>query len=169
MTLHILMKFRVDSLLFSCCGKRVKLFGGIQNSMILRSTTKIPVQSERISSSGISLDPALLAENPELVLSHIKSRRGNPSLLNDVQRIGELRSLRNSAISQGNLAKSTRNNLSQEIGKLMKMGRTNEIDELKLQVEKAKDLATQLDMQLNDIDREMNDLLSMIPNLLDDR
>ena len=123
----------------------------------------------RLPANGASLDTNLLATNPELVTSHLQSRRSNPSLLDDVSTIAALRTQRNQLIVKGDAAKSVRKNLSQQIGQLMKEGKTEEVAELKKQVEEASESSASSDLELVEIDASINKLFSVLPNLLDDR
>lgn len=124
---------------------------------------------ERLRSDGASLDTNLLATNPDLVISHLQSRRSNPGLLDDVAKIAALRTRRNLSIVKGDAAKGIRKNLSQQIGQLMKEGKTAEVMELKKKVEEASETSAATDADLEIIDAEINTLFSVLPNLLDDR
>lgn len=123
----------------------------------------------RVPANDVSMDTNLLAMNPDLVLSHLTSRRSNPALLEDVSKIAALRAERNQFIVKSDTAKGVRKNLSQKIGTLMKEGRADEVTELKRQVEEATVKAAECDAELVTIDAQINKLFSVLPNLLDDR
>lgn len=125
--------------------------------------------SERIPSLGQTLDVNLIAANPDLVVSHLKSRRGSEQLISDVTSIKTLRSERNALIVEGDAAKNTRKVLSQQIGQLMKEKRLEEVDNLKSQVESANAISTTADEKLAEIDFKIDKIFSVFPNLLDDR
>jgi seryl-tRNA synthetase len=122
----------------------------------------------RLPANSASLDTNLLATNPELVISHLQSRKSNSGLLNDVSTIATLRGERNALIVTGDAAKSVRKNLSQQIGQLMKAGKSEEVVELKKQVETASEASAAADIELDVIDAKINKLFSVLPNLLDD-
>jgi seryl-tRNA synthetase len=122
----------------------------------------------RLPANSASLDTNLLATNPELVISHLQSRKSNSGLLKDVSTIATLRGERNALIFTGDAAKSVRKNLSQQIGQLMKEGKSEEVVELKKQVETASETSAAADVELEVIDAKINKLFSVLPNLLDD-
>jgi hypothetical protein len=124
---------------------------------------------ERLPANEATLDTVLLANSPDLVISHLKARRSNPNLLEDVSKIATLRAERVSKIVEGDAAKSTRKTLSQQIGQLMKEGKGDEVVKLKELVEEASQKSSALDLELVGIDAEINSLFSVLPNLLDDR
>jgi seryl-tRNA synthetase len=123
----------------------------------------------RVPANDVSMDTNLLATNPDLVISHLTSRRSNPALLEDVSKIAGLRAERNQFIVKSDTAKGVRKNLSQKIGTLMKEGKADEVTELKRQVEEATVKAAECDAELVTIDAKINELFSVLPNLLDDR
>ena len=91
--------------------------------------------ADRGSSRGRSLDAALLATEPELVLRHLRARRSAPSLLSDVSRVAALRAERSASIAEGDAAKSQRKALSAQIGQLVQQGSTVEAAVSKLKAE----------------------------------
>jgi Seryl-tRNA synthetase N-terminal domain len=133
-----------------------------------RFTSFTRLQS-RVPANDVSMDTNLLATNPDLVISHLTSRRSNPALLEDVSKIAALRAERNQFIVKSDTAKGVRKNLSQKIGTLMKEGKADEVTELKRQVEEATVKAAECDAELVTIDAQINTLFSVLPNLLDDR
>lgn len=162
-TLVISMLFRDIPMINSLVRKAV-LRTGVHSSY-----SSLSCVQARIPSNGASLDTNLLATNPELVTSHLQSRRSNPSLLNDVTKIANLRKERNLLIVKGDAAKGVRKTLSQQIGQLMKEGKADEVAELKRQVEEASVTSAATDEGLAKIDADINTLFSVLPNLLDDR
>lgn len=133
------------------------------------SHTSFSRLQDRLPANGASLDTNLLATNPDLVTSHLQSRRSNPGLLDDVAKIAALRTQRNLLIVKGDAAKSIRKTLSQQIGQLMKEGKNSEVVELKKKVEEASETSAATDAELVTIDDNINTLFSVLPNLLDDR
>lgn len=75
----------------------------------------------RPSSMGLSLDTNLIASQLDLVLSHMKARRADGKLLEDIAQIQSLREERNALIVEGDNQKNVRNKISKEIG--MRMGK----------------------------------------------
>ena len=122
----------------------------------------------RPTANDACLDANLIANSPDLVLSHLTSRKSNSDLVNQVLKISSLRSERNSLIIEGDKAKNKRKTLSQEIGIMMKSGAA-EVDELKDEVKKANEISSACDLKLQEIDGEIEKIISVLPNLLDDR
>ena len=127
------------------------------------------MSSPRGDTNHLSLDSNLLAENPDLVKSHLISRKTNCSVLDDVDSIAALLDKRNKLISEGDVARSERKTLSQQIGKLMKEGDSDQAEELKRKVEDCSCMAASCDDELVQVSEKMNKIMSEIPNLLDDR
>ena len=123
----------------------------------------------RYSSNGLSLDTVLIAEHPEIVLSHLKARKANLNIIDSIKIITELRLKRNEVIKDGDAAKNLRKSLSQQIGMLMKENKLIEVEELKKKVESANEISAKSDGNLAQIETQINDLFSMLPNLIDDR
>ena len=143
-------------------------------SALLKTTTVVrrhvvTALSSRIPANDVSLDTNLLSNNPDLVLSHLTSRRSSAELMENVSKLSALRHERNAQIVAGDAAKNVRKTLSQQIGQLMKEGRTAEVDDLKLQVETANEISATADVALGHIDQQINAIFSVLPNLLDDR
>ena len=86
------------------------------------------MSSPRGDTNHLSLDSNLLAENPDLVKRHLISRKTNCSVLDDVDSIAALLDKRNKLISEGDVARSERKTLSQQIGKLMKEGDSDQAE-----------------------------------------
>lgn len=159
-------------LVISVLFKDVTMIHGLRRACLRparASYSSLSCAQGRVPSNGASLDTNLLATNPEIVTSHLKSRRSNPSLLDDVAKIANLRKERNLLIVKGDAAKGIRKSLSQQIGQLMKEGKAEEVAELKRQVEDASATAGSTDEELAKIDAAINRLFSVLPNLLDDR
>ena len=117
----------------------------------------------------MSLDVNTVATNPEVILSHLRSRKADESVLHNVGKIGQLRAERNNCIIEGDKARNLRKQLSKDIGSLMKTGKTEEIENLKKTVEKANHDSEQALQRQTAIDNEIDTIMKFIPNLLDDR
>lgn len=146
---------------------KVDKFRGL--STLSASDDSIPAVNGRIPTNGVSLDVNLIASNQDLVMSHLTARRGSPQLMDDLKRMGELRSMRNALIVEGDTAKNLRKTLSAQIGQLMKEGKESEVAALKAQVEDANNRSAAAGEKQEKIDEEINRLFTLIPNLLDDR
>lgn len=133
--------------------------------------------ASRGSSAGLSLDTNLIASQVDVVLAHMKARRVDGAILEDIARIKSLREERNALIQEGDNQKNIRNTLSKQIG--MEMGKMKgaddttsieaEINALKSKVEEASKVFDSCDEKLAVIDSNIDSILSLIPNLLDDR
>ena len=140
----------------------------------LRTSARAPFSmnskcSGRIPANGVSMDIALISNKPEVLYSHLRSRRASSEMVKGVERLSELRSERNAYITEGDRAKSIRKKLSKEIGQLMKNGKHDEAVELKIQVEDANILSAQADTRISSLDSDIDAIFAMLPNLLDDR
>lgn len=126
--------------------------------------------SFRPPSNNLSLDSSLISTNYELVKSHLVARRCNEDIINNLDKVVELRLKRNSLIVQGDVAKNMRKSISLQIGQLMKDDKNNSsINDLKQQVEEFNHHSSEANEELRVVDEELKDILSIIPNLLDDR
>ena len=130
----------------------------------------IKLFSSRILTNGIiSLDTNLIATNSELVLSHLHARKSYAAIIEEINKIKQLRADRSTCIVEGDKAKGLRKTLSKEIGLLMKENKVDEVNAIKLKVEEANLVSAKCDEKLETIDREIDKIFSMVPNLLDDR
>ena len=130
---------------------------------------RLSLLRDRVRAEALSLDLNLVAANSSLVVSHLRARRPGSAVVQDIERIVELRGERNQRITEGNSAKAARNALSQQIGQLMREKRLEEVEALKRQVEEASATAARADERLSQLDAEIRSLFLQVPNLLDDR
>lgn len=148
-------------------------------SLLHMSTTPSTTSSSvRISSNGESLDVNLIASNPDMIASHLKSRK-SVALLDDLSTIGSLRTARNALIYESDQAKNTRKLISAQIGQIMRERKgkagadadavDTEIKNLKEKVEDANRISDDADVKLKEIDASIDKLFSIFPNLLDDK
>ena len=126
-------------------------------------------EMSRIPAAEAQLDVNFIVSNLDLVVSHLKSRKSNIDLIQNVEKLQKLRENRNLLIMDGDSARSSRKKLSQQIGKLMKEGNDAEVAELKKTVEDLSAVTEKSDKLLAGVDNEINDIFQVIPNLLDDR
>lgn len=115
------------------------------------------------------MDTNLIASNTELVISHLKARRADSKILDEILKIKSLRAERNACIQEGDKAKNIRKSLSKDIGLMMKQNKLVEVEQLKQRVEEANFASGEADEKLARIDAEIKSIFPMIPNLLDDR
>ena len=132
-------------------------------------------QQQRISRGDIStLDARTVADNLEMILSHLESRRANEVTMDAAKEIASLNSNRVSLIQKRDEALNERKIQSGIVGKFMRNIENLEKEEEE-QLEAAKkasseaaDIASEVEEKLNDIESNMSSLLSSLPNLLDD-
>lgn len=123
----------------------------------------------RPESNKLSLDANFAGSHPEIVIAHLHSRSADPKLIESISKLTELKVQRSKLIVEGDSARSRRKTLSKDIGILMKAGKKDDAEKLKLQVEEANQQASKADSALIEIDHETNRIFSIIPNFLDDR
>jgi hypothetical protein len=121
------------------------------------------------STTGKSIDANLIASDPTFVIEQLKRRNMESVLIDKIDRVHTLKNDRSHFILMGESARSVRKTLSKDIGILMKNNNVNEVDRLKLQVEQQNMIADSADEKLVVIEKELNDIVSHFPNLLDDR
>ena len=154
LVIHYLLNMQKFSFVKCLCtsSKRLKLF-----------------MSSRISSNGVSFDSGTIAENSELVKSHLKSRKSNSLLFSEIDKIAQLRERRASLIFKGDQARAERKKRSQEIGKLIIEGKNEEANNLKTKIEEYVKISAEADENLMHVDAEIENIILIMPNLLDDR
>lgn len=143
--------------------------GGALSSHLRRSLTMSTKLGGRPSSTDVSLDSQLMAENPGLVKAHLTARRSGASLLEEIDRIADLRKQRSTYLNEGESARSAKKKDSQVIGKLLKEGKKDEAEAMKVKVEDYSKLSSEADEKLAVVDAEIKKIALVIPNLLDDR
>ena len=124
---------------------------------------------EDVAKAVPTLDERLIADNPELMKSTLRMRRSPAEQLVAVDRIGELTRMRAAAVMEGNEAREARKKLSQNIGQLMKAGKTEEAEAVKAEVAASAAVADSADERLQAFDAERAELFNTLPNLLDPR
>ena len=83
------------------------------------------------------LDARLVAENPTLISENLARRNADEATLAIPSRIAELSDTRNRLLQQAEAGRATRNQLSPQIGQMMKNGQREEAEALKAQVKQA--------------------------------
>ena len=115
------------------------------------------------------LDPRFIVENPDTVRESLTRRNADETTLASLERIIEIDGLRRSLITQTDELRATRNQLTKQIGPLMKEGRREEAEPLRAEVTATAETLSGLDEQLDAIATEQTDLLLRLPNVVDER
>jgi len=115
------------------------------------------------------LDPRFIVENADVVRESLGRRNADESTLSSLDRIIEIDGQRRALITQTDDLRAKRNQLTKQIGPLMKEGRREEAEPLRAQVGETAAELSGLDEQLDAIATEQTDLLLRLPNLLDER
>lgn len=142
---------------------------GLHAARALKSRLFSTTEKKRPASNLLSLDLNLAGNHPEIILSHLSSRSSDASLLSAVEQLSDLKEKRKQSIIHGDEARAKRKTLSKDIGSLMKANKRDEAERLKQQVEEANKQASEADVALEALDKEIDHIFSLIPNLLDDR
>ncbi len=130
--------------------------------------------NKRLSRTSLSssVDARSVSENLDLVLSHLSARRASEDTLNAAKSISTLNSERVVLIQKRDDALQKRNELSGQVGKLMRENeseeKSDEIINLKERASLAGDESNVIETTLDEIESKMNALLASLPNLLDD-
>lgn len=109
------------------------------------------------------LDIKFVRENPQVVDAAMEARHGSW----DREKFFELEAERRSTIAQVEALQAARNKASKEIGALMREGKRDEADQLKAQVAADKSRISQLEDRRGQVEQELHDLMSRIPNIPD--
>ena len=109
------------------------------------------------------LDIKFVRENPQVVDAAMEARHGSW----DREKFFELEAERRSTIAQVESLQAARNKASKEIGALMREGKRDEADQLKAQVAADKSRISQLEDRRGQVEQELHDLMSRIPNIPD--
>jgi seryl-tRNA synthetase len=112
------------------------------------------------------LDLQFVRTNLELVEEKLRARRADPAAL-----LGDFRALdknRREAITQSEQLKARRNELSQQVGALMKAGKKDEAAAIQEETRGLKDKLDELDKSASDLDEKLHQSLARVPNLTRD-
>ncbi|MCB9763289.1 MAG: serine--tRNA ligase [Alphaproteobacteria bacterium] len=115
------------------------------------------------------LDPRIVEEQPDLVRASLERRHAGDDALASLDTIAALNQRRRDLITEASACRATRNELSPQIGRLMKAGQRDEADALKEQVREASERAKALEAEQAEVEAERDALINALPNLLDDR
>ncbi|NCG21260.1 MAG: serine--tRNA ligase [Rhodobacterales bacterium] len=114
------------------------------------------------------INPRVLAEDPELVKTHLRRRHADESVISTVDEIVELQTTRKTHVLERDDLRATRNSSSKQIGALFKAGKGAEAGEMKAAVTAGNDRIKVLEAELDVIEARMHDLAMHLPNLLHD-
>lgn len=112
------------------------------------------------------LDPRLVAEQPELVKTHLRRRHASDEMFAAVDAVVALAKVRSAQITERDGLLNERNVLSKEIGSLLRQKREREAEDLKIQVSMANDRVAALESSLEIVESQQNEHLKAFPNLL---
>ena len=115
------------------------------------------------------LDSRFIVDNPDVVRGSLKRRHADDKTMAALERVLEIDGQRRALVTQTDELRAQRNQLTKQIGPLMKAGKREEAEPLRTQVGEAAAQLAKLDTELDAIATEQKDLLLSIPNVLDDR
>ncbi|MFT3753388.1 MAG: serine--tRNA ligase [Paludibacter sp.] len=104
-----------------------------------------------------------ITENTDEVIARLAKKHFDGTAI--VAEVVGLDNLRKATQVQADTAAAELNNLSKEIGLLMKQGKQDEAAQAKQKTVELKDTIKNLGEQQNDVEQKLNDLLVQIPNL----
>jgi len=108
------------------------------------------------------LDLNYVRENIDKVREALQARRADTTPLDDFARADEER---RRAIGESDQLNSQRNNLSKQVGALMKQGQTDEANNLRAQVTELKERITQSDALRERAEERIQNILISLPNV----
>ena len=112
------------------------------------------------------LDLSFVRSNLELVEEKLRARGADPAAL-----LGDFRALdrsRREAITLAEQCKARRNELSQQVGALMKAGKKDEASAIQEETRTLKEKLDELDKTATDLDEKLRQSLARVPNLTRD-
>jgi len=111
------------------------------------------------------IDIKLIRENPELVKENIK-KKFQDHKLELVDKVIELDKKSREAILNGDTLRAKRNSLSEQIGSLMREGKREETENIKLEVKKINDELVEVEKSEETLKEEINNIMMKIPNIM---
>ncbi len=112
------------------------------------------------------LDIKFLRENPDIVKENIK-KKFEDQKLPMVDEVIELDEKVRKAQQEGDDLRAARNNLSKQIGALMKEGKKEEAEKIKEQVTKNAERLKELEEEEADLRAKIRKIMLLIPNIID--
>ncbi len=110
------------------------------------------------------IDPNLVANDPDAVRASLRRRAASEATLASVERLVATIARRRAAQTERDQSLAVRNQLSPQIGGLMKQGKAAEAEELKAKVRTAADRAAELETEVTVLQAEEARLLLYLPN-----
>lgn len=137
------------------------------------TTTTSSATIKRIPRDNLSLEVRTIANNADLVISHLESRRASQETLDAVRTISSLQEKRVALIQERDNFLNQRKEASAVVGKLMRGGDLSDEDakaaeHAKEKSSQAAEGAAKAETELEEIQGKVDELLAGIPNLLDD-
>lgn len=111
------------------------------------------------------IDIKLIRENPELVKENIK-KKFQDHKLELVDRVLELDKKSRETSQKGDTLRADRNKLSEQIGGLMRDGKKEEAENIKIEVKKINDELLEIEKQEEMLKQEIKDIMMKIPNIM---
>ena len=112
------------------------------------------------------IDIKFLRENPEIVKENIK-KKFQDHKLELVDEVIDLDTKKRELTVKGDELRMNRNNLSQEIGNLMKNGKKDEAEKIKEQVKEINDELVENEKLEKEYDEKVLEIMMKIPNIMD--
>lgn len=114
-----------------------------------------------------------MAENLDMVLSHLRARRAADGVLDDAREVARLRTERGALVRARDDALGRRKSASDVVGRLMRDQERSDEDEAALEEARrasgaATDEAAAVDERLDALEARLDELTASLPNLLDD-
>ena len=109
------------------------------------------------------LDIKFVRENPDAIDQMMASRNSSW----DRDTFMELDEKRRDTITRAETLQAERNSLSKQVGQLMREGKKDEAEEVKARVASSKDELSRLESERAEIEKALNDFMSLIPNMPD--
>lgn len=111
------------------------------------------------------IDIKLVRENPELVKENIK-KKFQDKKIELVDKVIELDKISRETTLKGDSLRAERNSLSDQIGGLMRDGKKEEAEEIKLKVKNINDELIEIEKKEEDYKAQINDIMMRIPNIM---
>ncbi|NLU39193.1 MAG: serine--tRNA ligase [Bacteroidales bacterium] len=105
----------------------------------------------------------LIQSNPDFVIERLKVKNFDATQI--INQVNELNTQRKLTQTRVDNLKAEMNNLSKEIGKLFKEGKTSEANAAKEKTAELKEEIKNLDQTFAEIDDKLNNLVVMLPNI----
>ena len=115
------------------------------------------------------IDPRLFEDEPERVRANLERRHAGPEAFAALERVAELIASRRELQREGDACRALRNELSPQIGRLMKSGQVAEVDALKERVREANERIKAIDADQAVIEADLEARMAVLPNMLDER